>query len=178
MPKEANTNLAFIDGQNLHLGTSNHEDGGWHIDYRKFRTYLSDKYGVSEAYYYMGCVREKEQELYTNLQLAGFVLNFREHTDMMKAKKKGNVDSDIIFDIMKRVADNSLVGKVVLVSGDGDYKKMANYLLKRGKLEHILFPNRKYASSLYDILGSDHFSSLDEPDVRRKIEYFKMKKAP
>lgn len=178
MQEKEPKNVAFIDGQNLHLGTSLHNDDGWHVDYRKFRKYLRDKYGVVEAYYYMGCVREQEQELYTSLQLAGFVLNFREHTDMMKGKKKGNVDSDIIFDVMRRIADDSLGGKVVLVSGDGDYKKMASYLLKRERLEHILFPNRKFASSLYYALGSDHFSSLDEPDVRRKIEYVKMKKAP
>lgn len=167
-------NTAFIDGQNLYLGTCNHVQS-WHIDYKKFRTYLKDKYGVVEAYYYLGCVRESEQELYTKLQLAGFVLKFREHTDLMKGKKKGNVDSDIIFDVMKSVADDSLTGKVVLVSGDGGYKKMTEYLLKHEKLEHILFPNKQFASSLYHSLGSDYFSNLDDTAVRQKIEYKKHK---
>src|SRR3989339_986271 len=155
-------NTAFVDGQNLYLGTSNHGES-WHIDYKKFRIYLKDKYGVVEAYYYLGCVRETEQELYTKLQLAGFVLKFREHTDQMKGKKKGNVDSDIIFDVMKGIADDTLLGKVVLVSGDGDYKKMVDYLLKHEKLEHVLFPNRQFASSLYHSIGGDYFSNLDNP---------------
>ena len=166
-------NQAFIDGQNLYLGTANHRDGGWYIDYKKFRTFLFDRYDVREAYYYLGCVRETEQDLYTRLQLAGFVLKFREHSELMRTKKKGNVDSDIIFDVMRSYADGELDGKVILVSGDGDYKKMVKYLLKQDKLEHILFPNRIFASSLYNSIGTDHFSALDEADVRAKIEYFK-----
>ncbi len=165
-------NIAFIDGQNLHLGTSGHGNK-WHIDYKKFRLYLKDKYNVTEAYYYMGFLRETEQELYTNLQLAGFVLKFREHTSLMIGKKKGNVDSDIIFDVMKRIADRTLTGKVVLVSGDGDYKKMIDYLLKHNKLKHILFPNKRFASSLYKSIGSDYFSNLDDDDVKKKIKFIK-----
>lgn len=166
------TNVAFIDGQNLHLGTSNH-GGGWHVDYKKFRIYLKDKYDVGEAYYYLGCVRETEQDLYTHLQRAGYILKFRDHTELMKGKKKGNVDSDIIFDIMKQVADGSLDGKVVLVSGDGDYKRMVSYLLKKDKLDHVLFPNRQFASSLYKSLGSEYFAHLDDEGVKKKIEFLK-----
>lgn len=44
-------NLAFIDGQNLHLGT---KEEGWKVDLGKFRIYLNDKYKVKEAYYYLG----------------------------------------------------------------------------------------------------------------------------
>ena len=36
---ESKPNLAFIDGQNLHLGTT---QNGWKINYGKFRTYLRD----------------------------------------------------------------------------------------------------------------------------------------
>ena len=34
-------NIAFIDGQNLHLGT---RIEGWSIDHQKLRVYLADKY--------------------------------------------------------------------------------------------------------------------------------------
>jgi len=53
-------NLAFIDGQNLYLGT---QEKGWDMDYSKFRTYLRDKYDVKEAYYFLGFVSEGEQDL-------------------------------------------------------------------------------------------------------------------
>ncbi|NVP17393.1 hypothetical protein HUU51_01620 [Candidatus Gracilibacteria bacterium] len=34
-------NITFIDGQNLHLGTSSEK---WKIDFKKFRVYLKDKF--------------------------------------------------------------------------------------------------------------------------------------
>ena len=39
------SNLAFIDGQNLHLGT---KTNGWKIDLFKFKTYLKDKFKVEQ----------------------------------------------------------------------------------------------------------------------------------
>ena len=53
--KSTGHNLAFIDGQNMHLGTT---QNGWKVDYSKFRTYLRDKYSIAEAYYFSGYVSE------------------------------------------------------------------------------------------------------------------------
>lgn len=58
MSNEEN-NIAFIDGQNLYLGT---QEVGFKTDHWKFRTYLRDKYDVSEAYYFLGFVSDEEQE--------------------------------------------------------------------------------------------------------------------
>ena len=38
--KDKKINLAFIDGQNLHLGTT---ENNWKINHLKLRTYLKDK---------------------------------------------------------------------------------------------------------------------------------------
>jgi hypothetical protein len=46
-------NQAFIDGQNLRLGTTKARPP-WKIDLARFRVYLRDKYSVEEAYYFMG----------------------------------------------------------------------------------------------------------------------------
>ena len=91
-------NLAFIDGQNLHLGTT---QNNWKIDHKKFRIYLKDKYHVTEAYYLLGYVSEEQQDLYNNLQKAGFIVSFKEHNPNLLTQKKGNVDTDIVFEIMK-----------------------------------------------------------------------------
>lgn len=100
---------------------------------------------------------------------------FREHTSLMLGKKKGNVDSDIIFTVMQKIYYKEPFDKVVLVSGDGDYKQLVDFLVAESKLEKVLFPDRKRASSLYKKLGAPYFAALDDPDTRRKIE---MKKAP
>jgi len=51
----------------------------------------------------LGYVQVANQDLYEEIQKAGFVLIFREHNTAMIGKKKGNVDSDIIFQIMKKL---------------------------------------------------------------------------
>ncbi|MEA3272202.1 MAG: hypothetical protein U9P90_00875 [Patescibacteria group bacterium] len=86
-------NLAFIDGQNLYLGTTKSKDK-WAVDLEKFRIYLRKKYKVGKAYYFLGCVNNDYQDLYDEIQEAGFILKFREHNTVMLGKKKGNVGSE------------------------------------------------------------------------------------
>lgn len=160
-------NIAFIDGQNLYMGTAKREKDPWKIDLRRFRVYLEQKYGISKAYYFLGYVQEVNEVLYEEIQSAGFVLIFREHNAAMLGKKKGNVDSDIIFQVMKRMYKSEVPGRVFLVSGDGDYKMLVDFLIEEKKFGKMLFPNRQYASSLYKKLGSEYFDYLES--VREKI---------
>ena len=142
--KEEN-NLAFVDGQNLYMGTTKSSKKSWKVDLVKFRIYLSAKHHVKKAYYFFGYVDEKYQELYEEIQAAGFILRFRQHTSAMIGKKKGNVDSDIIFDVMKKINKKEPFDKIVLVSGDGDYKMLVDYLINENRLKKILFPNNEFA---------------------------------
>jgi uncharacterized LabA/DUF88 family protein len=167
-------NIAFIDGQNLHLGI---KESGWKIDHKKFRTYLKDKYNVVEAYYVLGFVSEEYQELYNNLQKAGFIVLFKEHNVGLRGNKKGNVDTDIVFEIMKIMIERKDYSHFLLISGDGDYKKLVDFLIKKKVFKKLLFPNRKFASSLYLKLGAERFDYLENADVRAKIAYIE-KRAP
>ena len=159
-------NIAFVDGQNLYLGTTKSEKGG-NVDLQRFRIYLHKKYNVEKAYYYLGCVNEEFQDLYDEIQEAGFILKFREHNTIMLGKKKGNVDSDIIFDIMKRLYKKEDFNKIVLVSGDGDYKPLVDFLIEEQKFKKILFPNRKFASSLYKKITRMYYDYLE--NIQEKI---------
>ncbi len=161
-------NYAFIDGQNLHLGT---RECDWTVNHKRFRNYLKRKYRVSQAFYFLGYVSENNQDLYSSLQKAGFIVVFKEHTQSMLGKKKGNIDTDLVFEIMKTLLDDVEMDRVVLVSGDGDYKKLVDYLISKDKFKKILFPNRKFASSLYSDVHLRFKANLDEADVKRKIEY-------
>jgi uncharacterized LabA/DUF88 family protein len=137
--------------------------------------YLEKKYKVKKAYYYLGYVQEgeKSEGLYEKIQEAGFILVFRLHNSAMLGKKKGNVDSDIIFSVMKRLYKDKDFNKVVLVSGDGDYKMLVDFLIEENKLEKILFPNKKFASSLYKELGGQYFDYLDNQNLKEKIARIK-----
>lgn len=162
------SNIAFVDGQNLYLGTTQSENK-WAVDLSRFRVYLNKKYGVKEAYYFLGCVNDELQDLYDEIQKAGFILKFREHNTVMLGKKKGNVDSDIIFFVMKKLYKKEDFDKVVLVSGDGDYKSLVDFLIEEKRFEKILFPNKKFASSLYKKLGTEFYDWLGEDGIRHKI---------
>lgn len=124
------SNIAFIDGQNLYVGTSK-SSPIWHIELTRFRTYLKEKYSIEHAYFYLRYVETGDayDRLYENIQKAGYILEFSEHISSMLGKKKGNVDSDIIFNAMKRLYLKELFAKIVLVSGDGDYKMFVEHLL-------------------------------------------------
>lgn len=165
------SNIAYIDGQNLYMGTSKSEPR-WYLDLSRFRTYLKEKYNVKTAYYYLGYVQEGSdiEKLYENIQSAGFILVFRLHNSAMVGHKKGNVDSDIIFSIMKRIYQNEKFDNIVLVSGDGDYKMLVDFLIEQKRFEKILFPNKKYSSSLYKSLSNKYFSNLDDIDIKKKIQ--------
>lgn len=150
----------------------------WHINLARPRVYLEQKYNVETAYYYLGYVQDdgKTDWLYEEIQKAGFVLVFRQHTSAMLGKKKGNVDADIIFSIMKRIYKNESFKKIVLVSGDGDYKMLVDFLIEEAKFEKILFPNVKHSSSLYKKITRNYFDDLTKQDVRDKVE--KKKRGP
>lgn len=163
-------NYAFIDGQNLYMGTAKRTIDPWKIDLRRFRIYLEQKYHVKAAFYFLGYLTEAQQALYETIQSAGFILIFREHTSLMLGKKKGNVDADIILNIMKKMYYQEPFDRVILVSGDGDYKALVDFLIEESKFEKILFPDRKKASSLYKKISATLFAALDDSDVRKKIQ--------
>ncbi len=174
-------NLAFVDGQNMFFGTTKcHECAkrlgielqniklsdcscgtAWEVNLTKIRVYLKENYKVSEAYYFLGNLQDRNEELYKEIQRAGFILVFKEHHNKAKSRKKGNIDADLVFEVMKNMVDNPEFDQVILVSGDGDYKKLVNYLILKKKFRKILFPNKEFASSLYDEFGGETFDYLE-----------------
>lgn len=162
-------NQAFIDGQNVYLATTTAEDA-WKIDLQRFRVYLKEKYQVERAYYFIGAADENHQDLYKMIQEAGFVLMFRKHSLEMTGHKKGNVDTDIVFEIMRKLADQEDFDKVVLISGDGDYFKMVDYLINKNRLEKLLAPSYRSMSSLYkQYIDRAYYDFLDATGTKKKI---------
>ena len=151
-------NIAFIDGQNLHLWTKSE---WWSVDFNKFRVYLSDKYKIKKAYYFIWYVQDENNRLYTKLQEAWFIVVFKKQQLLMETIKKWNIDSDLIFHVMSKLLDNAdEFEKILIVSWDWDFKILVDYLIKKERFLKILFPNKKYASSLYNELMNKYFDYL------------------
>ena len=168
-------NQAFIDAQNLYLGTTQSAKP-WKIDLARFRVHLKQKYGVDKAYYFFGAYDSDQQSLYDFIQDCGYILRFREHMPVMTGKKKGNVDTDIVFLIMSKLYKKESFGKVILVSGDGDYKRMVSFLIEEKRFGKLIVPCRKQMSSLYKKIDSSFIDALDARDKRSLLEYKKRSK--
>jgi len=164
MTKE--NNIAFIDAQNLHLWT---QTENWKIDFKRFRIYLKEKFKVDEAYFFLWFINDDHQTMYRKIQKAGFILEFRDHNSNMLWKKKWNVDVDIVYDVMHRLLEEDDFNKIILVSWDGDYIKLVKYLIKKNRLEKILFPNKFYSSLYKNWIFRKIWLNLSLYWIKRKI---------
>lgn len=162
-------NYAFIDTQNLNLGV---QDSGWKIDWAKFRIYLKDKYLVKTAYLFMGYV-DGNQNLYKKLQSSGYVIIFKRTLKLKDGRVKGNVDAELVLHTM---IEKDNFDQAVIVTGDGDFLCLVEYLIEQTKLKALLIPNRQKWSSLFKIKSVDPFIRQVE-DLRKKLEH-KQKKSP
>jgi uncharacterized LabA/DUF88 family protein len=177
--KATQDNYAFIDSQNLNLGT---QRMGWKVDWRKFREYLRKTYHVSHAYMFIGYMSENEQ-LYEYMHELGYLVvlkptvdvtpapgnDNKQDKDKEKPAVKGNVDADLVLYAMKEIPNYD---KAVIVSGDGDFLGLVEYLKERGKLADILTPNWQYSS-----LFKPYESSIVRLDqLRRQLSYHDRKK--
>ncbi len=170
-------NKAYIDGQNLRYGTV-YCSNSWEIDLMRFRIYLQDKYMVDEAYYFIGAFDSAHQDLYNYIQKSGYILIFREHSNSALSKKKGNVDTDIVFSIMRDLMESDDAHKVILVSGDGDYWKIVKYLIDGNRFYKLLAPNKQRTSSLYRKVPGCYVAYLDDDGIKKKIERNKKTGSP
>jgi uncharacterized LabA/DUF88 family protein len=173
---------AFIDNQNLNATVQNL---GWKIDWRKFRKFLSDKYKVNQAFMFIGYVPEFE-DMYEYLHDAGFNIVLKQTYDMTKPRTdddkktedekekdaerdrhiKGNVDTELVLWAMKELPNYN---KAILVSGDGDFYSLVEYLEEQDKLAKILTPSWQY-SGLFNRY-ENYIVRLDK--CRHELEYRK-----
>lgn len=142
----------FIDSQNLNLGTSKDIKignkliyRGWKLNYKKFRRYLTDKFKVDTAFLFIGYI-PSNQNLYRSLKRWGYTLVFKPTVKDHSGKPKGNVDAELVLHAAKLEFEN--YDKAIIVSGDGDFYCLNEYLDKEGKLLKIIIPNRHSESSL------------------------------
>jgi uncharacterized LabA/DUF88 family protein len=134
-------NYAFIDSQNVNLGV---RGAGWQLDFGKFRIYLSEKYSVSRAYLFIGYLPGNEQ-LYAKLQEMGYICIFKPTLVTGDNIIKGNCDAELVLQAM---ADQDEYDRAIIVTGDGDFYCLANYLLRKEKLTCVLIPNQEKFSAL------------------------------
>ena len=92
-----------------------------------------------------------------------------EKKDDEEKKTKGNVDADLVLWVMKEIKSYD---KAVIVSGDGDFYSLVEYLDDEKKLLKLLTPNPFY-SSLYNKYDA-YIERLDT--YKRQLAYHDFKR--
>lgn len=141
MPKETinkSLNYAFIDSQNLNLGIKSQ---GWNLDWKTFRRYLRNKYNITKAFLFIG-YKPGNEMLYAHLQQYGFIVVLKPTMELPDGTVKGNVDAELVLHTMIELKN---FNKAIIVSGDGDFHCLIEYLVQKNKLLHILTPNKFYS---------------------------------
>jgi len=140
-------NYAFIDGQNFYRSVQGIEEElealEIRLDLNEFRVHLSEKHAVRIAYYFIGYL-PKNKGLYDELRSQGYELMFKE-VSANKDEIKGNVDVNLTLQSMIDI-DN--YEKAVMVTSDGDYACLVEYLHFKGKLECLIVCSRGGSSYL------------------------------
>ena len=164
MKKIEENNMAFIDSQNLNLGI---QSLGWKLNYKKFRVYLKEKYKIATAYLFIGYI-QANQDLYSFLQEAGYVLIFKPTLPDKDGKIKGNVDADLVLQVM---IDYKKFDKALIITSDGDFYSLVKYLYKNDKLKIVMSPYTKTCSVLLKKTAKEKIIFMD--NLKKKLEYKK-----
>lgn len=161
--QDRKNNYAFLDSQNLNLSI---QEQGWKLDFKRFRKYLEDKYNVTKAFIFIGYIATNES-LYTALQKYGYIVIFKPTLILPGGKPKGNIDAELVLHTMIEYANYD---EAVIVSGDGDFYCLVEYLEKQNKLLKLVIPNRNDFSSLLRKFAK-HMLFMN--DLKGKLEYRK-----
>lgn len=164
MKHDTRNNYAFIDSQNVNLSI---KSLGWKLDFSRFRVYLKEKYGVTKAFLFIGYI-EGNNDLYISLQSAGFICIFKPTLEYKDGSTKGNCDAELVLHAMIEYPNYD---KAVIVTGDGDFYCLVQYLIVNGKFERVIIPNFFKYSALLKRFGRKQLSFMNE--LRNKLEYKK-----
>lgn len=143
--KSNEKNYAFIDGNNLYRGA---ESQNISIDYGKLRLYLRNALRVKKAFLFIGYI-PANTALYNQLQTAGFTLVFKPTVQCYENGEhqiKGNVDAELVLHASSIEYKN--YDKAVIISSDGDFACLIDFLAKQDKLEKIIAPTESYSQLL------------------------------
>jgi uncharacterized LabA/DUF88 family protein len=159
-------NYAFIDSQNLNLGIKHL---GWRLDFKRFRVYLKEKYHAEKAYLFIGYLPEN-QNLYRALQEYGYILVFKPVLKAPDGRIKGNCDAELVLQAMIDYADYD---QAIIVTSDGDFHCLVDYLKGKAKLRVVLSPSIDNCSRLLRKAAEDKVVYMD--NLKYKLELRKTK---
>ncbi len=161
-PRSKSGNFAFIDGQNLNLGI---QRLGWKLDFRKFKVYLAEKYKVKTAFLFLGFLPE-HQNLYRKPSGGRIYPYFQARVESPRWAYQGQLRRGT--GAAGPVEMDRYI-KAVIVTSDGDFHCLTDFLYAKNKLEAVLSPGRDHCSKLLRKAAKEKMMYMDT--LRGKLEY-------
>ncbi|MDX6748210.1 NYN domain-containing protein [Geminicoccaceae bacterium 1502E] len=170
----------FIDGANLYQAA---RAIGFDIDYRRLLEVFSSDCRFVRAYYYTALLDEQEyspiRPLVDWLDYNGYTMVTKPLKEFTQAtgrrKYKGNMDVEIAVDVME-VAEH--VDHVVLISGDGDFRRLVEAVQRRGVRVTVISTIRTSPPMIADELRRQADTFLDLAELQPLIARQHSARAP
>ena len=148
----------FIDVQNLYYSAKNLH--GAHVDFAKIvKEGLGDRQLIRAIAYGGRTESEDEKPFLDALIKRGIETRERDLQIFYGGHKKADLDVGITIDFV-RICD--VLDVIILVSGDGDYIPLLEYLKQRGRQVEVMAFRRTTSSKLVE--QADIFTDLGEDD--------------
>jgi uncharacterized LabA/DUF88 family protein len=130
----------FVDMQNIYLSTKS-VFGKGKINFSKLREYF-EKSSANTTFTVFMCYDSDNQGQYSflnALSLLGFRVIAKPIRKLPDGSVKANMDLEIAVEIMSQA---DYLDEVVLVSGDGDFKVLVDFICRKGKVVTVVGPDK------------------------------------
>mgnify|MGYP001029784310 CR=1 FL=1 len=147
----------FVDVQNMYYSAKNLYKGA-KVDFGKIlKEGVAGRRLIRAFAYVIRADIEPEQAFYEALEKQGWEVRAKDLQVFIGGAKKGDWDVGLCMDVIRH-ADK--VDVVVLVSGDGDYVDLLDYLRGRGVRTEVIAFGKTTSGKLVE--EADEFLDLDE----------------
>lgn len=161
----------FIDGANLYQSA---RSLGYDVDYKRLLQAFNKTCRLLRAYYYTALLDEQEyspiRPLVDWLDYNGYTMvtkPLKEFTHATGRRKfKGNMDVEIAVDVMEIC---QTVDHIVLMSGDGDFRRLVEAVQRRGVKVSVVSTIRTQPPMIADELRRQADMFIDLAELQRDI---------
>lgn len=186
MSQLTNKTYIFIDSANLIFGAK--ATGKWKVDFSKLFKYLKNKYQTNKIFYYTGFKpKSSDIQKIKKLETIGYIvkskpLKFINQKSIIQKNQcpkckynwdkiinkpplvKANCDVDLTLDVLQH---QSLFDQIIVLSGDGDFLVLYQYLESIGKKVKIISESKLTAKSIRSHFGQTFTDLLS---IKKHIE--------
>lgn len=162
----------FVDVQNMYYSAKNLY--GQKVNFGEIlKTAVADRQLIRAMAYVIKAQNADEQKFFDALANQGFEIKMKDLQVFWGGHKKGDWDIGLAMDVIRQM---NKLDVVILVTGDGDFVPLVEYLKNHGQFVEVVAFNESASSQLINAV--DAFTNLSEnkrkfllPDSRSRRQY-------